>query len=87
MGSPALLRFNPGRHKTGGKNLTTCLRLPIVVAFDRKAQRHWDTRVFEAQPFRLLKDSLPRHLADALAKLDACTPDFIALYGVQDLAG
>lgn len=57
-----------------------------LAAFDRKAQRHYDTRVFEAQPFSSLTDSLRRHLADALAKLDACTPDFILHYGVHDHA-
>jgi hypothetical protein len=55
-------------------------------AFDRKAQMHYETIVFEAQPFISLRDSLPRHLADALAKLDACTPDFISRYGVQNAA-
>ena len=57
-----------------------------LVAFDRKAQRHYATTVFEAQPFSSLRDSLRRHLADALAKLDACTPDFILHYGVHDHA-
>jgi hypothetical protein len=57
-----------------------------LAAFDRKAQRYYDTRVFEAQPFSSLRDSLRRHLADALAKLDACTPDYILRYGVLDHA-
>jgi hypothetical protein len=57
-----------------------------IAAFDRTAQRHYDTTVFEAQPFSSLRDSLRRHLADAVAKLDACTPDFISHYGVHDHA-
>jgi hypothetical protein len=58
-----------------------------LAAFDRRAQRHYDIRVFEAQPFSSLRDLLARYLADALAKLDACTPDFISRYGVQDYPG
>jgi hypothetical protein len=55
-----------------------------IAAFDRAARRHYDARVFEAQPFSSLRDSLRRHLADALAKLDICTADFILHYGVHD---
>ena len=54
-----------------------------IAAHDQVAHRHYDTRIFEAQPFRSLKDSLGRSLAEALAKLDACTTDFILHYGVQ----
>ena len=57
-----------------------------IAAFDRAAQRHYDTRVFESQPFSSLRDSLRRYLADALAKLDACTSDYILHYGVHDHA-
>lgn len=55
-----------------------------VAAFDRKAQKHYQTPVFEALPFRSLRNSLDLHLADALAKLDTCTSDFISRYGVHD---
>lgn len=58
-----------------------------VAAFDRAAQRHYHAAVFEAQPFRSLKDSLGHHLADALAKLDACTPEFVSHHGVYDQKG
>ena len=54
-----------------------------ITAFDRKAHRHYETRVFEAQPFCSLRDSLHRQLEDAAAKLDVCTPDFILQHGIQ----
>jgi len=57
-----------------------------ITAFDRKAQRHFTTRVIEAQPFSSFRDSLRQHLADAVAKLDVCTPDYILHYGVHDHA-
>jgi hypothetical protein len=57
-----------------------------LVAFDRTAQMHYEARIFEAQPFSALRDSLRGHLADALAKLHTCTPDFISQHGVHDLA-
>jgi len=53
-----------------------------LAAFDRKAQRHFNASVFEAQPFCSLQDSLWCYLADAVAKLDACTSDYILHYGV-----
>jgi len=55
-----------------------------VAAFDRAAQKHYHASVCEAQPFSSFRDSLGRHLADAIAKLDACTSDFILQYGVDD---
>jgi hypothetical protein len=58
-----------------------------VAAFDCAAQRHYQAAVTEAEPFRLLRDSLSHHLADALAVLDACTPEFIAHHGVCDQKG
>ena len=57
-----------------------------VAAFDRAARRHYYAPVFEAQPFRSVRDSLSHHLADALSKLDACTADFILRFGVNDHA-
>jgi hypothetical protein len=58
-----------------------------VAAFDRAAQRHYHAPVTEAEPFRSLRDSLSRHLASALATLDACTPEFIAHHGTCDGKG
>jgi hypothetical protein len=53
-------------------------------AFDRSIQRHYQAQIVEAQPFDLLRDSLSRHLEDALARLDSCTAEFIARYGICD---
>jgi hypothetical protein len=58
-----------------------------VAAFDRAAQRHYQTAVVEAEPFQLFRDSLTRHLADALGRLDACTPEFIADHATRDNEG
>ena len=58
-----------------------------VTAFDRAAQRHYHAPVTEAESFRSLRDSLSRHLASALAMLDACTPEFIAHHGTCDGKG
>ena len=58
-----------------------------VAAFDRLARRHYHATVFEALPFRSVRSSLRDHLAEAVAKLDACSPDFIAQYGVDDEKG
>lgn len=58
-----------------------------VAAFDRSSQRHYHTTISESQPFSVLKSALSSHLADALAKLDACTPEFIARNGVSDQKG
>ena len=55
-----------------------------IAAFDRAARKHYHTAVCEAQPFGLFRDSLSHHLADALAKLDACTAAYISQYGVDD---
>jgi hypothetical protein len=57
-----------------------------VAVFDRAARKHYHTTVCEARPFSSLRDSLGHHLADALAKLDTCTSDFISQYGVDDHA-
>ena len=54
-----------------------------ITAFDRKAHRHYETRVFEAQPFCLLQDKLRLQLGDAVAKLEICTADFILQHGIQ----
>jgi hypothetical protein len=58
-----------------------------VAAFDREAQKHYDTVISEAQPFVLFRDSLRQHLADAIARLDTYTPEFIAQHGVDDATG
>jgi hypothetical protein len=58
-----------------------------VAAFNRAPQKHYQATVLEAQPFGLLKDSLSHHLADALARLDACTAEFISHHGVCDHKG
>jgi len=58
-----------------------------VAAFDGAAQKHYHTTIFEAQPFDAVKRSLNNDLATAIAKLDACTPEFIARYGVLDQKG
>jgi hypothetical protein len=58
-----------------------------IAAFDVAAQRHFHATVFEAQPFRSLRELLSHHLADALVKLDACTSEFIARYGNYDHKG
>ena len=58
-----------------------------VAAFDHAKQRHYHAPVTEAEPFCSLRDSLSRHLASALATLDACTSEFIARYGVSDTKG
>ena len=55
-----------------------------VAAHDRAAERHFHAAVAEAEPFRSLRGSLGRHLANALAMLDACTADFIAHHGTND---
>jgi len=57
-----------------------------VSAFDRAARKHYHSPVCEAQPFSLFRDSLSHHLADAIAKVDACTSEFILQYGVDDQA-
>lgn len=49
-----------------------------IAAFDRGTQKHYHTTVTEAEPFTILKNSLSRHLAEAVRRLDACTPEFIA---------
>lgn len=58
-----------------------------VAAFDRVARRHCHATIFEARPFRSVRESLSDHLAAAIAKLDACSPEFIAQYGVDDEKG
>jgi hypothetical protein len=58
-----------------------------VAAFDKDAQRHYRSTVFEAQPFRSLNESLSRHLTDALGRLEACTPEFLRRHGVGDNSG
>ena len=43
---------------------------------------HWyHTVVVEAQPYCALVRSLAQSLADAGARLDACTPDFVSQHG------
>lgn len=55
-----------------------------IAAFDRTTQKHYHADICEAQPFVLFRDSLRHHLADALAKLDACSAAYISQYGVDE---
>lgn len=54
-----------------------------ITAVDLVTQRYHHSTITEAQPYTLLRDSLRRHLVDALAVLEPCSADFISRYGVS----
>ena len=56
-----------------------------IAAFDRAAQRQYSANVFDGEPFHCLEHSLRSYLSDAMAKLNACTPEFILRHGTHDL--